>query len=119
VRGQKFIHFGKKFYLGDKVPDAGKGDSGGALVCPVKGEPDKLLQFGVLSRGSNDCGAAPSIFTSISPYLDWIAHLNDGLVYHYSALKIQTPLIDLDYNERERDALINVCHYYKTAKVDF
>ncbi|XP_014211407.1 trypsin-1-like [Copidosoma floridanum] len=50
------------------------GDSGGPLVQYVE---DKPVQIGVVSWGSFPCGAgAPSVYTRVSSYVDWIRKIS-------------------------------------------
>ena len=57
--------------------DACKGDSGGPLMS-VEQHPQRrsaqYFQFGIVSFGAIPCGArnAPSVYTRVSKYLDWI-----------------------------------------------
>ncbi|KAI2805318.1 hypothetical protein BLOT_004313 [Blomia tropicalis] len=54
----------------DKTPCMG--DSGGPLICPIKGDKKTYLQFGIVGFGFI-CGHEPTFFASVSQFTDWIS----------------------------------------------
>ena len=53
-----------------------QGDSGGPLQC---GEGGQYKLIGIVSWGSSNCHpAAPTVFTRISAYTDWITSITGG-----------------------------------------
>lgn len=49
-----------------------QGDSGGPLVCPLKADPNTILQFGVTSFGGSPCNSSYSYFTNVGGYTTWL-----------------------------------------------
>jgi len=56
----------------DGPSGACNGDSGGPLVHLAIGAPDYCLA-GIVSFGRQPCGNAPSVYTSVPSFLDWIS----------------------------------------------
>lgn len=52
-------------------PDACRGDGGGPLGYSASYNGMRFIQFGIVSFGSG-CGVAPSIYTNVAYYMDWI-----------------------------------------------
>lgn len=74
---------------GEQNKDTCKGDGGSPLICPVKGEPDRYEQVGIVSWGLT-CGIsnAPGVYVNVALYVDWIdremeLHYLDSDVYRY------------------------------------
>lgn len=58
---------------GEANKDACKGDGGGPLICPVRGQPDKYEQVGIVSWGLT-CGVrdTPGVYVNLGLYRQWI-----------------------------------------------
>lgn len=50
-----------------------QGDSGGPLV-----RPEDQIVYGIVSFGTNPCNSAPSVFTEVLAYRDWIINEQDS-----------------------------------------
>ena len=62
---------------GEKNIDNCQGDSGGSLQYPGfldKYDGLRMLQYGIVSFGSKDCGTEnfPGVYTKVHHYIDWI-----------------------------------------------
>lgn len=76
---QFFLHtllcaLGYKFFYDELIPRMFlKGDSGGPLQVEMKNEPCMYLQFGITSRGPQECGnTIPAVYTRVGYYIEWI-----------------------------------------------
>ncbi|XP_068619025.1 melanization protease 1-like [Battus philenor] len=66
--------FENVFCAGDRGSDSCKGDSGGPLMLegPYR-DTYKLIQFGVVSFGSSQCGSSiPGVYTDVRKFMKWI-----------------------------------------------
>lgn len=55
--------------------DACKGDGGGPLVCPMKHNPDRYVQVGVVAWGIGCGQPIPGVYTSVSHIGCWIDYV--------------------------------------------
>jgi len=65
-----------QFCAGEDHQAACNGDSGGPALIPMDNVVDKdtaFLQVGIVSFGSDSCHSEPTVFTRVSPYLEWIS----------------------------------------------
>ncbi|XP_023320502.1 serine protease 55, partial [Eurytemora carolleeae] len=57
---------------GEVGQDACKGDGGGPLVCPMKSNPDRFVQVGIVAWGIGCGDAIPGVYTSVEHIGCWI-----------------------------------------------
>ncbi|XP_017462866.1 PREDICTED: chymotrypsinogen B-like [Rhagoletis zephyria] len=71
------------FYEVDEPTTCG-GDAGGPLLCPVEGNEEVLLQFGIIAwfydtdtPVGDDCTGGGASFSNVAPFIAWIKKIAD------------------------------------------
>ncbi|CAH1398365.1 unnamed protein product [Nezara viridula] len=68
----QFYHKSNICGLSDEEDGARNGDGGGPLFCPLKDDPNKMVQIGIVSWQAHSKGKVPTAFTSVKHHLPWL-----------------------------------------------
>ncbi|XP_045465522.1 phenoloxidase-activating factor 2-like [Harmonia axyridis] len=57
---------------GSERYDTCSGDGGGALVCPMKNQPNRFIQVGIVSWGVGCGRGIPGVYANVNYFMKWI-----------------------------------------------